>query len=419
MNTLSAARETKPAKRSSTYKMLDAWRGIAALWVVMTHATVGLMTDTPGLISQPIYRFSTFGRLGVVMFFVISGYCIAAAAANALSKPQPTWSFAVARLRRIYPPYYASTLLMAVITTAAMWMAAHHHGPPVDHLVPVLGQPAKFYLAALTLTQLPLSAKLILEVYWSLCYEVSFYLIIAICLFALGKKSGRASDGVKTQAAVIFMPLNILSVASLIWLIASPATCPFPLNMWYQFGFGVLLYQLVVDPENKVVRALGAAIVALSIAFAVIHQGPHSLGHPSTRIEAVFCTLFAAFLLWAYRHDARLIRVPVIRAAAWVGTFSYSLYLTHTILRPILLHIGHSLHLVGSRYWASFLLQIVVDIAFAYVFFLIFERPLLSSRARTREATIDPDAGGKLHARLAPAADQEASIATPEKQPVT
>lgn len=62
---------------STTYHLLDASRGFAALWVVMLHVSLlGL--------PQPIYEFSSFGLLGVQMFFVISGYCIANAALRSL-----------------------------------------------------------------------------------------------------------------------------------------------------------------------------------------------------------------------------------------------------------------------------------------------------------------------------------------------
>jgi len=48
------------------YRLLDAWRGVAALWVVLLH------TRLPG-IPAPLYAWSAGGHLGVPMFFVISG----------------------------------------------------------------------------------------------------------------------------------------------------------------------------------------------------------------------------------------------------------------------------------------------------------------------------------------------------------
>ena len=64
-----------PAKDAgnSVYRMLDAWRGLAALWVVMLHVRLETTPDW-------LYRFGAYGHLGVPMFFVISGYCIANAA---------------------------------------------------------------------------------------------------------------------------------------------------------------------------------------------------------------------------------------------------------------------------------------------------------------------------------------------------
>ena len=71
--------------KTHTYKTLDAWRGIASLWVVMLHACVpAIGTRYFALQLQPIYAFSLLGSLGVQMFFVISGYCIANAASSSV-----------------------------------------------------------------------------------------------------------------------------------------------------------------------------------------------------------------------------------------------------------------------------------------------------------------------------------------------
>jgi exopolysaccharide production protein ExoZ len=224
----------------------------------------------------------------------------------------------------------------------------------------------------------PLNVQPIIAVYWTLCYEITFYALVALCLWLLGRKSNFS----------FYSGLNVLTVVSLIWLIVSPSTCPFPLNMWYQFGLGALVYMLITCPQSRPIQIHFGVVIILAILFAFLHQGTHSLGHPSSRIQTVSCTAFALVLLGLYRFDATITRNRAVKVLEWLGAFSYSLYLSHFFIIPIPQQIAKKLGFAGGTYWVSFLAQIIVAIAFAYVFHIVFERPFLSSRAKVREAQI-------------------------------
>lgn len=146
------------------YRMLDAWRGVAALWVVLLHVR---LETTPA----PLYLFSAGGHLGVPMFFVISGYCIASAATRSLNSPRPVRHFLTARVRRIYPPYFLASLVAIALSLLLTVMIQHHvvrSSQIVD--LDLFHQGWRFYLGALTLTQLPLHTPYVIRVFWSLCY---------------------------------------------------------------------------------------------------------------------------------------------------------------------------------------------------------------------------------------------------------
>ena len=157
-------------KSAAPYRLLDAWRGIAAFWVVMVHACLPtIANESPALAQTPLYIFSLWGGLGVQMFFVISGYCITAAAVNTLRKPNPIANFVRARLRRIYPPYFFSTIGAVLLSFFYLFLAAHHVIPKPNHSIPFLHQSFRYYFSALTLTQKPLHIDPIINIYWSLC----------------------------------------------------------------------------------------------------------------------------------------------------------------------------------------------------------------------------------------------------------
>jgi peptidoglycan/LPS O-acetylase OafA/YrhL len=53
-----------------SYKSLDAWRGLTALWVVLFHTSQGIVLHDPTRKSSPIIAFGLHGDLGVHGFFV-------------------------------------------------------------------------------------------------------------------------------------------------------------------------------------------------------------------------------------------------------------------------------------------------------------------------------------------------------------
>src|SRR5207302_9065355 len=107
---------------------IDALRGVAALGVVLYHAVLQTTNAVPhNLFKWPvklIQFLSSFGYVGVFLFFVISGFCIHLqwARSRASQTPQaiPFGSFWRRRIRRLYPPYliaFALFMLMAALTT--------------------------------------------------------------------------------------------------------------------------------------------------------------------------------------------------------------------------------------------------------------------------------------------------------------
>src|ERR1041384_8041903 len=98
---------------------IDALRGAAALGVVLFHAVQQGEKALPHNILQYPVRVvqfaSTFGYIGVFLFFVISGFCIhlqwARSKAAGIEPEIHFTSFWKRRIRRLYPPYIIALLL--------------------------------------------------------------------------------------------------------------------------------------------------------------------------------------------------------------------------------------------------------------------------------------------------------------------
>lgn len=377
------------------FLLLDAWRGLAAFWVVMYHSSMAFLEENPQYVPAPYYAISHVGKLGITLFFIISGYCITGAAYQALRLNQGTTGYARDRFRRIYPPYFATCLLALGVLLSVLFAQHHHILPPANYYPPPHPESPLFWLATLFLVQVELYQFCLVMVFWTLCYEIIFYTIIGLFLFVSSLVSHRLAS-LETTFTLFFGGTVLTTYLSLAWLIISPATCPFPLDKWYQFGWGALLFQLVAAqarPETErtkaVMRARQQIFIAgiLTLLFAYFHSINGWPGHPSSRVEAMACLVVVGILWLVFPHERRLAQSRLIRPVMWLGTISYSLYLTHTIPLPFVTTGLRHLGLDRDWYWVTFLIQIAISIFGGWIFYLTVERRFISSRQKQRVAT--------------------------------
>src|SRR5436190_2033823 len=167
-----------PQKR---LRSIDALRGIAALGVVFYHAVEQGEKFLPGNFMRYPVRVlqvgSSFGYIGVFLFFVISGFCIhltwARARASGEQHPKiPFGQFWKRRLRRLYPPYIIALVLFFLFTATSV-------GLNVTHFF--------IYDVVLHLLMLhnldPKTCYSINGVFWTLAIEEQLYLAYFLLLY--------------------------------------------------------------------------------------------------------------------------------------------------------------------------------------------------------------------------------------------
>ncbi|HTC85419.1 MAG TPA: acyltransferase, partial [Candidatus Acidoferrum sp.] len=132
---------------------IDLLRIVAALMVFAAHiqAYVGVSSGALG-------RELDGGRVGVVIFFALSGYL--------LYRPfvlgrVSTWRYVVARLARIYPAYVLALIGLSILTADRTF----------------IDQPATYLLLAQDYVP-SLFGNPFLGVAWSLQLEMTFYLLL-------------------------------------------------------------------------------------------------------------------------------------------------------------------------------------------------------------------------------------------------
>ena len=368
--------------------LLDAWRGLAALWVVMTHACVAFLAtgDNGRFIHFPLYAVSIWGQLGVVMFFVISGYCVMGAAYGAMASGRSAGRYGLDRVRRIYPPYLFACVLAVSLELFVGLAQSHHLFPPPGHPPDyTLWRQPMFWLANLLIMQTEFGQPTLLLIAWSLCYEIVFYAMLG-GLLILARARARRSPGM-IVTPVFQIGIASLTFTSLLWLIISPATCPFPLDRWYQFGLGALLFLVfAAESDFSAWSARGQLFVAgvLLVLYAVLHHGQFVLGRPSIRMQAATCLIFVA-ILWTLRpFDAYFAHRLALRPLMWLGTISYSIYLIHPVVMAFPDAGGRRLGFDHEWYWVTCLVEIAVSIIAGWLFYHLVERRFISLRQKQR-----------------------------------
>ena len=303
-------------------------RGLAALGVVFCHYGSGL-TDYPKLSS-----FFNFGQTGVDVFFLISGFIIVYSLVKSDYHTDQFFRFLLKRSIRIDPSYIVTILLTVIFFSALSFSKGEHvvfiPGQFIAHIfyfVPFSGYP--FYN----------------HVFWTLCVEFQFYLIIGLLYFL-------SDSGIYKTAFLIVFALSCL--------------IPLPKAYYVVFTY--------------------APIFALGISLVQFYQNWHWK-------NIVLPLLIACFI--GYRFGLSILALLVIssfivlyfktsvKPLIFLGDISYSLYLIHSLVMILFVGFGKRHHFDFEHYQLFWLLlEVSIAVLCAYLFYILIEKPSLAMSKR-------------------------------------
>lgn len=315
------------ARQQGRHLQIDLLRGIAALSVANFHLSMNASLTDPWLI-----WLGSLGKLGVEAFFAISGFVI----------PYALWRnnydialfgrFLLKRAIRIEPPFFASIALALLV--GAVCLGAYFKWPSATRLLMHVA-----YLNAFT-------GDWISPVYWTLAIEFQYYLFIGLMFPILAHRSDRIALGA----------LALLGLAS---VFASSEA--FLLHWIAIFGMGILVFRSMagLTPPHLV-----AAGLVLCAGAAMLRAGV---------LEGLAGLMAAMFIL--------LVRIE--RPGTWfapfafLGTISYSFYLTHWDIGRAAVIAARDMPVVGGIELARLGVGMLCAIGVAWVFYWLVERPSL------------------------------------------
>ena len=341
------------------YHLLDPLRGLAIACVLASHFTAP--GGTASTFHDQVVSFTRHGYVGVALFFVISGYCIAGAAARSMESVRPASRFLRHRFRRIFPPYWFSIFLAVALALGTVFIGGKSWASifPLD---------LRGWLLNFVLLQGPFAAGDIQSVYWSLTIELQFYLVVGCFLL---------------------MPFRTE------WLVASLAVLtgilrPIPslqltgtfVAHWGQFAAGMACFYWLFNARDS---RLAAVVILLATSLSAMVAGftnprpfewTGSFSRPLIDALAVALSILLIAIHWA---DIKICRWRAVALMGWVGSISYSLYLTHSLVGVRVMNIGMRLTGLNGLWWPVFCVAaLAVTLLAGVVFFRYCEKPWIN-----------------------------------------
>jgi peptidoglycan/LPS O-acetylase OafA/YrhL len=386
---------TEPGPRTvaapGRLEALTGLRIVAAALVFLSHAPRPLWVD------GAVGSFMASGYIGVTVFFVLSGFVIAWNYTDRLATPSGSelWSYAVARIARIYPLYLFALLVAAAPSILAGTV-------PERSWVHVLALQAWS-------SDLPLVYSLN-SPGWSIGVELFLYMLFPGIILVLAPLRTRPE-----RIAVVAVGA-VVALAAITWWFwvtgrgALPDTDPSSAHRWlyrmpamrvFDFVLGICAAMLA---RSVSVRSWLAAVVQIaSLGVIVVLMTRPAMAHSVWSWDLAYMVP-SGLLIWslAVGPASPVTRVlgskPVVRA----GEASFAFYLLHM---PLLSRLSAGEPTDGVEYVLVTALLFVLVLMMATGAHLIVERPA----QRWLRARLSPREAGRSERRPARSLAQDAS----------
>ncbi|GJH38215.1 acyltransferase family protein [Paraburkholderia hospita] len=341
---------------------LDFVRGIAIIAVMGYHFHVNQTGSA--LISIIEYPLKNFGREGVNLFFTLSGFLVGGLLLRQYAEKGhvDAGRFIVRRMFKIWPAYYVLILFHSVV--------GRH---PLDSF---LWQ---------NLTHLQNYFGTSISQTWSLAVEEHFYLFLPALLLLFARWKMRAGSIISVLGGICVIVL----IARCLVVAGGDLQAAF---FYTQYRIDSLLYGVILaaiywmkpDVYQGIAKRTGwlLAVVAVLVAWLVLatkHEPlDESIGYT---IQAIG---FCAFIVLMLEHSGKVRASRVYRGVAWLGVYSYGIYLWHSLaLAPgdIVIRKATALGLPPAAIWfVALAAQAAVAIIAGYVMTRAVEYPFLRLR---------------------------------------
>jgi peptidoglycan/LPS O-acetylase OafA/YrhL len=332
--------------------------------VVAHHCWLTTYSGYPSNIGPAWTGWLLYGHFAVVVFIVLSGFSLAVSPARSGWRLGGLARFAHRRAWRILPPYWAAL----AFSLAVAWTVL----PPPDEPDPSAKTVAVYGL----LLQDVFDAPSPNGAFWSIAVEAQLYVAFPL-LLAILRRAGAAAMLTAVTAVVVAIGLLapvVPALALLLRLVPQFAVL---------FALGMIAAGVLRKP-GKANWPWLAALAAVPVFAVIVHSGSvWYVGHLYWIDLAIGPAVALALAGVATGRPAALVRFLDRRPMRRLGSFSYSLYLTHA---PIVWVVSQRLvdpYVPAGvpRLVANLAVSVPATIGAAWLFGSVFELPFQRYRS--------------------------------------
>ncbi len=394
---------SRPIGDLKRFPAFDGLRAFAAVSVVAVHTAF----FSGFSLHSGLGNYTSRLEIGVSVFFVISGFLLYRpfVVANLKDQPAPKASkFWIRRVFRIVPAYWSPLTVLAyvlhLVTLSEGW-----RGTAAQYLFLQIYFPTTYFYG--------------IDGAWTLCVEMSFYLVLPLYAWAVTYRS-RGLDGRLRRELCGLLSMIAISFAYRSWVLSHHPTCGTHcltspavtsimgtwLPAFLDLSLGMFLAVMSVwftqrDGEPMLLRhrsmpwvSWGLAAVAFwSVSHLGISPQPDVGATPEiTILKQSLYGLFALFLVapavFGPQGEGAIRRLLRLSPVAWLGVVSYGIYIWHAAL------IAEFFRVTGKPefavpFWVLFIAVLCAATFVATLSYLGFEQPILEyANLLTRRKTV-------------------------------
>jgi len=340
---------------------LQAYRGLAALWVLLYHINAISIARLGKPWGDELFRE---GLLGVDFFFVLSGFIIYHIHARDLGQPEKAPRYLLKRFFRIYP------LLFVVLSVKLFYALVLGAGGVPEHKLNAEVIFSSFLLLPVSDTHggLPL-----IDVAWTLSHEFLFY-----GLFGMGILLGRRFLlGLFTAWGLLVFSIGGFwpgQAGLLIQFLFNPH------NLQFMAGLAVG----IVAERNFLSSRSGLCLLAFGLVGLVVGLAAFPAFVQQSALVKRLCwgAVFSLIVAGSVEIErARPVAVP--RWLTLLGDASYSVYLVHSSIQVLLVLTCHAIATdLGLTHFSFLSLVAILSLLGAIGVHFAIEKPLQAITSR-------------------------------------
>lgn len=361
---------------------LDALRGIAVLLVLGRHMPLGSEALNP--LWKPVFLWQQGGWIGVDLFFVLSGFLVSGLLFREYRRTRQlsVGRFLIRRGFKIYPAFYfflGCTLFFVIwarrgnVPWAEILCEAcfvQNYGPGLwDHT-------------------------------WSLAVEEHFYLLLPLVLILLTARRKGATDPFQP----VLITFAVVAAVSLLLRWHQARLIPFSYmthilathlrldGLWFGVAIAYLYHfqreTLLVSIRGRERLMMLVAVVLMVPPFVLYLEESFFL--PTLGLSCLYVAGGLLICVWLSRP---LPPNLIVRFIAWIGYYSYSIYLWHFFVQRAVFAKWSNSGSLEQPPWSVYLLYVLASVLTGVFMAKVIEYPFLALRDRlvpTRAPLVEP-----------------------------